>query len=58
MIPEASTRVAALLAGEVDIIQAVPAELVDTLDQTLAFRSRLRPAPGPVDGDERQPAAL
>jgi peptide/nickel transport system substrate-binding protein len=34
VIPEASTRVAALLAGEVDIIQAVPAELVDTLDQT------------------------
>ncbi len=31
VIPEASTRVAALLAGEVDIIQAVPPELVDTL---------------------------
>ena len=34
VIPEASTRVAALLAGEVDIIQAVPPELVDTLAQT------------------------
>jgi peptide/nickel transport system substrate-binding protein len=34
VIPEASTRVAALLAGEVDVIQAVPAELVDTLAQT------------------------
>jgi len=34
VIPEASTRVAALLAGEVDIIQSVPAELVDTLAQT------------------------
>ncbi|MFZ5918660.1 MAG: ABC transporter substrate-binding protein [Chloroflexota bacterium] len=34
VIPEASTRVAALLAGEVDIIQAVPAGLVDTLAQT------------------------
>jgi peptide/nickel transport system substrate-binding protein len=34
VIPEASTRVAALLAGEVDIIQGVPAELVDTLAQT------------------------
>jgi peptide/nickel transport system substrate-binding protein len=34
VIPEASTRVAALLAGEVDIIQGVPAELVDTLSQT------------------------
>lgn len=31
VIPEASTRVAALLAGEVHIIQAVPPELVDTL---------------------------
>jgi peptide/nickel transport system substrate-binding protein len=31
VIPETSTRVAALLAGEVDIISAVPAELVDTL---------------------------
>jgi peptide/nickel transport system substrate-binding protein len=34
VIPEASTRVAALLAGEVDIIQSVPAELIDTLSQT------------------------
>ncbi len=34
VIPEASTRVAALLAGEVDIIQSVPPELVDTLAQT------------------------
>ena len=34
VIPEASTRVAALLAGEVDIIQEVPAELADTLAQT------------------------
>lgn len=34
VIPEASTRVAALLAGEVDIIQGVPPELVDTLDFT------------------------
>jgi peptide/nickel transport system substrate-binding protein len=34
VIPEASTRIAALLAGEVDIIQAVPAEMVDTLAQT------------------------
>lgn len=31
VIPENSTRVAALLAGEVDIITEVPAELVDTL---------------------------
>lgn len=33
VIPEASTRVAALLAGEVDIIQNVPSELVATLEQ-------------------------
>jgi peptide/nickel transport system substrate-binding protein len=38
VIPEASTRVAALLAGEVDIIQAVPAELVDTLAQTTGIQ--------------------
>jgi peptide/nickel transport system substrate-binding protein len=34
VIPEASTRVAALLAGEVDIIQGVPPELISTLEQT------------------------
>lgn len=34
IIPEASTRVAALLAGEVDIVQGVPAELLETLAQT------------------------
>jgi peptide/nickel transport system substrate-binding protein len=34
VIPEASTRVAALLAGEVDIIQAVPPELIGTLMQS------------------------
>jgi peptide/nickel transport system substrate-binding protein len=34
VIPEASTRVAALLAGEVHIIQAVPPELVGTLMQS------------------------
>ena len=34
VIPEALTRVAALSAGEVDIIQAVPPELLDTLAQT------------------------
>jgi peptide/nickel transport system substrate-binding protein len=32
VIPEASTRVAALLAGEVDIIQAVPFDLIDMLE--------------------------
>ena len=33
VIPESSTRVAALLAGEVDIIQSVPAEMVDMIAQ-------------------------
>lgn len=32
VIPEASTRVAALLAGEVHIIQGVPPELISTLE--------------------------
>jgi peptide/nickel transport system substrate-binding protein len=34
VIPEASTRVAALLAGEVDIIQAVPPDLINRLEQS------------------------
>ncbi len=33
VIPEASTRVAALLAGEVQIIQSVPPDLIPTLEQ-------------------------
>ena len=44
VIPEASTRVAALLAGEVDIIQAVPPELVDTLG--LSEGVNVKTAPG------------
>ena len=47
VIPEASTRVAALLAGEVDIIQAVPAELVDTLAQTAGIQLRTAPSTQP-----------
>jgi peptide/nickel transport system substrate-binding protein len=47
VIPEASTRVAALLAGEVDIIQAVPAELVDTLDQTPGVQIQTAPSTQP-----------
>jgi peptide/nickel transport system substrate-binding protein len=47
VIPEASTRVAALLAGEVDIIQAVPAELVDTLDQTPGVQIQGAPSTQP-----------
>jgi peptide/nickel transport system substrate-binding protein len=48
IIPEASTRVAALLAGEVDIIEAVPAELVDTLDQTPGIVVKSAPGTEPM----------
>ncbi len=47
VIPEASTRVAALLAGEVDIIQAMPAEMVDTLDQTPGVQIQTAPSTQP-----------
>jgi peptide/nickel transport system substrate-binding protein len=47
VIPEASTRVAALLAGEVDIIQAVPPELVDTLAQTPGIQVKTAPGTRP-----------
>ncbi|MFQ5768400.1 MAG: ABC transporter substrate-binding protein, partial [Acidobacteriota bacterium] len=47
VIPEASTRVAALLAGEVDIIQAVPPELVDTLAQTPGIQVKTAPSTQP-----------
>jgi len=47
VIPEASTRVAALLAGEVDIIQAVPAELIDTLAQTPGVQVKTAPGTQP-----------
>jgi len=47
VIPEASTRVAALLAGEVDVIQAVPAELVDTLEQTPGIQVKTAPGTQP-----------
>jgi peptide/nickel transport system substrate-binding protein len=48
IIPEASTRVAALLAGEVDIIQAVPAELLDTLQQTPGIAVSTAPGTEPM----------
>jgi peptide/nickel transport system substrate-binding protein len=47
VIPEASTRVAALLAGEVDIIQAVPPELVETLVQTPGIQVKTAPGTQP-----------
>jgi peptide/nickel transport system substrate-binding protein len=47
VIPEASTRVAALLAGEVDIIQVVPPELVSTLEQTPGIQVKTVPGTQP-----------
>ncbi|MCE7985144.1 MAG: ABC transporter substrate-binding protein [Caldilinea sp. CFX5] len=47
VIPEASTRVAALLAGEVDIIQAVPADLIDRLAQTPGIQVKTAPGTQP-----------
>jgi peptide/nickel transport system substrate-binding protein len=48
VIPEASTRVAALLAGEVDIIQGVPPELVGTLDLTEGVEVKTAPGTEPM----------
>jgi peptide/nickel transport system substrate-binding protein len=48
IIPEASTRAAALLAGEVDIIQSVPSELVDTLAQTPGIDVHSAPGTEPI----------
>ncbi|HSJ53061.1 MAG TPA: ABC transporter substrate-binding protein [Anaerolineae bacterium] len=47
VIPEASTRVAALLAGEVDSIQGVPAEMLDTLAQTPGLQVKTTPGTQP-----------
>jgi len=47
VIPEASTRIAALLAGEVDIIQAVPADLIDTLTQAGGIQVKTAPGTQP-----------
>jgi peptide/nickel transport system substrate-binding protein len=47
VIPEASTRVAALLSGEVQIIQAVPPELVDTLQLTDGVEVKTAPSTQP-----------
>ncbi|HLE73732.1 MAG TPA: ABC transporter substrate-binding protein [Anaerolineales bacterium] len=47
VIPEASTRVAALLAGEVDIIQALPPELISTLEQTPGIQVQTVPGTQP-----------
>ena len=47
MIPEASTRVAALLAGEVDIIQALPPELIGMIEQNPAVQVKTAPGTQP-----------
>jgi peptide/nickel transport system substrate-binding protein len=46
-IPEASTRVAALLAGEVHIIQAVPLDMIDTLDANPDVQVKTAPGTQP-----------
>ncbi len=47
VIPESSSRVAALLAREVDIIAAAPAEMIDTLDQTPGIQVKTAPSTQP-----------
>jgi len=47
VIPEASTRVAALLAGEVDVIAVLPTELIDTLEQTPGIQVGTAPGTQP-----------
>ena len=47
VIPEASTRVAALLAGEVNIIQAVPSDLIPTLEKDPNVQVKTTPGTQP-----------
>jgi peptide/nickel transport system substrate-binding protein len=47
VIPDALTRVAALRVGEVDIIQAVPLDLVDTLAENPDIQVRTAPGTQP-----------
>jgi peptide/nickel transport system substrate-binding protein len=47
VVPEASSRVAALLAREVDIIQSAPAEMIDTLAQTPGIQVLTAPSTQP-----------
>ena len=48
VIPENSTRVAALLAGEVDIITEVPADLLDTLRKSPNVQVKTVPGTRPI----------
>jgi peptide/nickel transport system substrate-binding protein len=47
VIPEASTRVAALLAGEVHIIQAVPSDLIPSLESDPDIQVKTAPGTQP-----------
>ncbi len=47
VVPEASSRVAALLAREVDIIATAPTEMIDTLDQTPGIQVKTAPSTQP-----------
>ena len=47
VIPEASTRAAALMAGEVQIIQGLPAELVGTLEMEPGIQIKTAPGTQP-----------
>jgi peptide/nickel transport system substrate-binding protein len=48
VIPEASTRVAALLAGEVHIIQAVPSDLIASLERDPTVQVKTAPGTSPI----------
>jgi peptide/nickel transport system substrate-binding protein len=48
VIPEASTRVAALLAGEVQIIQNVPPDLLANLEANPNIQVKTAPGTGPI----------
>jgi peptide/nickel transport system substrate-binding protein len=48
VIPENSTRVAALLAGEVDIITEIPADLLDTLRKAANVQVKTVPGTRPI----------
>jgi len=48
VIPEASTRVAALLAGEVDIITEVPPDMADLLSQIPGIQVKTAPGTRPL----------
>ena len=48
VVPETSSRVAALLAGEVDIISEVPAELVDRLKRAPGIQVKAVPGTRPL----------